>query len=62
MEERNIPELHPDPIDNTPSTQEDSLTVKQVDSSLEPSKSEVTVPPPTRDFMYNWIREKSGKK
>jgi hypothetical protein len=33
-----------------------------VDTSKEsaPKKEEAT--PPTRDFMYNWIREKSGKK
>ena len=61
-------------------SQEASLTVKQVDGSLESSISdtklkvdraydflremqlnEVTTKKNEQDYMYNWIREKSGK-
>ena len=61
-------------------SQEASLTVKQVDGSLESSTSdtklrvdraynflremklnEVTTKKNEQDYMYNWIREKSGK-
>jgi hypothetical protein len=40
--------------------QEASLTVKQVDGSLESSNRATTKKDP-QDYMYNWIREKSGR-
>ena len=60
-------------------SQEDSLTVKQVDGSLESSTSDTKLrvdraynflremklneatTKDEQDYMYNWIREKSGK-
>jgi len=85
-----IPTNHQEILDELAArllSQEDSLTVKQVDGSLESSISETKLRVQAnspyndgwtkefyenqlneatekrdQDFMYNWIREKSGKK
>jgi hypothetical protein len=41
--------------------QEASLTVKQVDGSLDASIRATTAKKDPQDYMYNWIRSKSGK-
>jgi hypothetical protein len=55
----------PDHIDNN--TMKHHSQSSELTGSLAASESAVlheeslTTPPPARDFMYNWIREKSGR-
>lgn len=69
--EMQVPNDHQEILDELSQrllSQEDSLTVKQVDGSLESSISETKLSAEAnsphkneQDYMYNWIRSKSGK-
>ena len=54
----------PDTNDNTMKhhSQSSELTGSLAASESWQSKPTEATPSPARDFMYNWIREKSGKK